>query len=73
MSVLLCFGGYMSGKLGKTIGDDMIALYKKLEKAEARIEALENTLLTTVSWLGREFGEHGVKQLFEMLKRGKET
>jgi len=40
---------------------------------EERIYKLELVLATLITWLHRDLGDHGVKQLLEMLEEGKEV
>lgn len=40
------------------------------EKIEARLKRIEATLGTSIAWQVREFGEHGVTQLLDMLHGG---
>lgn len=53
-------------KTGTAIAEEMLNM---LAERDARIERLEKTLGTLISWLPRELGEDGAKALLEQLEK----
>ena len=45
----------------------------EIEKLKLHVEALEYTVCTLISWLGRDLGDDGIKQLFAMLEARKSS